>query len=108
MPPRLLAAHVVSPTEVALTFDTPVFAADGLAATLVPVSTPAVPAAAEAWSIEGASATITVRPDLSRGARYAVVVAGLSDANDELVSPPYDRVDIAPMARLSRRSFDLW
>jgi len=110
MPPRLLTAHAVSPTEVRLGFDVPLEVTASGSALLTTGSVPAVPLRAAAWSVEGETLTLTVAPEMSAGAAYEVIVSGVVDAAGEPVAPPDDRVTFVgykpPLP--ADRHVDLW
>jgi len=58
MPPRLLTASAVSPTEVRLGFDVAIEVTTAAHATFTTRTAPAVPINASAWSVDGRTVTI--------------------------------------------------
>jgi phage tail-like protein len=110
MPPQLLAAHARSLTEVRLTFDAPIVVTTAAAAAFTPREVPGVIAVASRWSVDGAVATVVVQPELSPRVRYAVTVAGVTDAAGAPIGSPTDRAELGPVAprRPVGRVFELW
>jgi phage tail-like protein len=110
MAPALLSARATSATSLRLTFDVPIEATSHVSARIVASSTPAVPLAVGSWDLDGDAAVLTVTPEMTPGATYDLVIAGVTDAAGEPIGPPDDRASFLGFAAEppAPRHFDLW